>query len=106
MGITNSLEAFKEFRRILNEYPKEAINVRTTNVYGYPLDKIEQDLKVAKILKEKKVNIEYIHNWQKHNKLNTKLTIEDLLVDYKIFGGEKKLTLEEMKLIVEWLKGE
>ena len=102
MGITNSLEAFKEFRRILNEYPKEAINVRTTNVYGYPLDKIEQDLKVAKILKEKNVDLMSIRKYVQYH--SPKLTLDIFSGSYNLVREE--LTLEEMKLIIEWLKGE
>ena len=54
----NSLEAFKEARWIMDQYPKQFVKegIELKTVEGYPLDKIEKDLEILetfrKILKE------------------------------------------------------
>lgn len=51
--IMNSLEAFKKMREVLTEYHHTYISKKypALNIYGYPLDNIEHDLKILNILK-------------------------------------------------------
>ena len=63
------------------------------------LKAIERELKVNQILKEKRVDLYYISP-------GSQTTIEEKLEAYNFSHKLLPLTLEEMQLIVEWLKGE
>lgn len=82
-------------------------------VFSAELPIIERELKVLQILKEKKVDLAYIRNSVWYYNSNIRIMrienpniIEWLVKQYKFSGMLYQLTLEEMQLIVEWLKGE
>lgn len=68
--------------------------------YCFHYNIIKKELKVLQILKEKKVNILNIAIYVKE------YSAESIMKEYNIMYPFKKLTLEEMKLIADWLKEE
>lgn len=95
----NGLEAFKKIREYINRQHRKLINADIETVEGYPLDKIERELKVNQILKEKMVDLRWFFE------IDLSINVESLLERY---NGAKvsmeTLKLEEITTIVEWLK--
>lgn len=65
---------------------------------------VERELYVLNILKEKNVDIRSIESLL-HNKKNIDFTIKNLLWYYNEHLHNMPLTVEEIKLIVEWKGG-
>lgn len=67
--------------------------------YCFHYNIIRKELKVLQILKEKRVDLYYISP-------GSQTTIEEKLEAYNFSHKLLPLTLEEMTLIVKWIKGE
>lgn len=74
-------------------------------VFSTELPIIERELKVNKILKEKKVKLSKIAEWLADNLLKDIKGSTEFYNRYIVNGYMKELTLKEMTLIVEWIKG-
>ena len=103
----NGLEAFKKLREYINIEHRKIANVDVETIESYPLDKIERELKVNQILKEKKVDLSII-NWLlaeqfKQTPIEKKVSFYNFKMGYK--KGEM-LDEEEFTQIAELLKEE
>lgn len=64
------------------------------------LEEKERQDKILAILKEKRVNLQFIS----YKLLNCGYSIQEILEEYNAFSVLIDLTLEEITLIVEWIK--
>ena len=82
---------------------KKGIGLEVYNQRKNEFESIERKLKFLQLLKEKNVDIRSIESLV-HNKKNIDFTIKNLLWYYNEHLHNIPLTIEEMTLLVEWLK--